>query len=94
MSRLTRLANLDEPLVLRRLAPGRLSSVRDTTRLRDEVVAKLRAVRTGTVPAWSAVFLAKPLASLMLPMRLRDPVRAILARRSREPCAADRGVHG
>jgi glycosyltransferase involved in cell wall biosynthesis len=94
MSRVTRLANLDEPLVLRRLAPGRLSSVRDTTRLRDEVVAKLRAVRTGTVPAWSAVFLAKPLASLMLPMRLRDPVRAILARRSREACAADRGVHG
>jgi glycosyltransferase involved in cell wall biosynthesis len=79
MSRVTRLASLDEPLVLRRLAPGRLSSARDTTRLRDEVVAKLRALRSGAVPAWSVVFLAKPLGALMLPTPLRRAVRAILA---------------
>jgi hypothetical protein len=48
MSRLTRLANLDEPLVLRRLAPGQLSSARDTTRIHDEVTAKLKALRSGT----------------------------------------------
>ena len=34
MSRRTRLASLEEPLVLRRLAPGQLSSARDTTRIR------------------------------------------------------------
>ena len=79
MSRVTRLASLDEPLVLRRLAPGRLSSARDTTRLRDEVVAKLRALRSGAVPAWSAVFVAKPLGALMLPTPLRRAVRAVLA---------------
>ncbi len=84
MSRVTRLANLDEPLVLRRLAPGRLSSARDTTRLRDEVVTKLRALRSGVVPAWSAVFVAKPLVALMLPTPLRRAVRAVLAREPRQ----------
>jgi glycosyltransferase involved in cell wall biosynthesis len=80
MSRVTRLANLPDALVLRRLAPGRLSSARDTTRLRDEVMAKLRAVRSGASPAWSAVFLAKPLGALMLPPPLRRAARAVLTR--------------
>jgi glycosyltransferase involved in cell wall biosynthesis len=84
MSRVTRLANLAEPLVLRRLAPGRLSSARDTTRLRDEVVARLRALRSGASPAWSAVFVAKPLGALMLPTSLRRAARALLARAPRE----------
>ena len=85
MSRGTRLANLDEPLVLRRLAPGRMSYARDTTRLRDEVVAKLRALRSGAVPAWSAVFMARPLGALMLPTPLRRAARAVLAREPRRP---------
>jgi glycosyltransferase involved in cell wall biosynthesis len=84
MSRLTRLASLPEPLVLRRLAPGRLSSARDTTRLRDEVVAKLRALRSGASPAWSAVFVARPLGALLLPTPLRRAARAVLARAPRE----------
>jgi len=84
MSRITQLANLGEPLVLRRLAPGRLSSARDTTRLRDELVAKLRALRSGAIPAWSAVFMAKPLGAMVLPTPLRRAVRAILSREPRE----------
>ncbi|HEX3178551.1 MAG TPA: glycosyltransferase [Methylomirabilota bacterium] len=81
MSRVTRLANLPEPLVLRRLAPGRLSSARDSTRLRDELVAKLRAVRTGTIPPWSAVFMVKPLGALLLPTPIRRAARSVLAGR-------------
>jgi glycosyltransferase involved in cell wall biosynthesis len=84
MSRVGRLANLAEPLVLRRLAPGRLSSARDTTRLRDEVVAKLRALRSGACPPWSAVFLARPLAALMLPTRVRRAARSIVRPAPRE----------
>jgi hypothetical protein len=84
MSRLTRLANLSEPLVLRRLAPGRLSSARDTTRLRDEVVAKVRGLRSGVSPPWSVVFLAKPLGALLLPTPLRRATRAALARTPRD----------
>lgn len=80
MSRATRLANLAEPLVLRRLAPGRLSSARDTTRLRDEIVAKLRALRSGAAPPWSAIFVAKPLCGLMLPTPLRRAARAVAER--------------
>jgi glycosyltransferase involved in cell wall biosynthesis len=76
MSRVTRMANLPEPLVLRRLAPGQLSSARDSTRLRDEVVAKLRALRSGTYPLWCAAFLVKPLCALALP----GPMRRLLRR--------------
>ena len=78
MSRVTRLANLLEPLVLRRLAPGRLSSARDSTRLRDEVVARLHAVRRGTYPPWAAVFVARPLCALAVPTRLRRTLRSAM----------------
>jgi len=71
MSRLTRLASLDEPLVLRRLAPGQLSSARDTTRIHDEVTAKLKALQSGAYPPWCAIFLAKPVCALALPLTLR-----------------------
>jgi glycosyltransferase involved in cell wall biosynthesis len=75
MSRATSLANLPEPLVLRRRTPGQLSSARDTTRIRDEVVAKMRALRRGTYPPWCAMYLGKPLCSLALPPTLRRALR-------------------
>jgi glycosyltransferase involved in cell wall biosynthesis len=78
MSRVTRLANIVEPLVLRRLAPGRLSSARDSTRLRDEVVARIRAVRHGAYPPWAAVFVARPLCALVVPTSLRRALRSAL----------------
>jgi glycosyltransferase involved in cell wall biosynthesis len=84
MSCVTKLANLGEPLVLRRLAPGRLSSARDTTRLRDDIVAKLRALRSGASPLWSAVFVVRPLAALVLPTPLRRIARALISRAPRD----------
>jgi glycosyltransferase involved in cell wall biosynthesis len=78
MSCVTRLANIVEPLVLRRLAPGRLSHARDSTRLRDEVVARIRAVRHGAYPPWAAVFVARPLCALAVPTRLRRALRSAL----------------
>ncbi len=75
MSRVTRLANLPEPLVLRRLTLGRVSSARDTERLRAEVKVKLRALRSGAYPAWCAVYLVKPLLALAVPAGLRGLLR-------------------
>ena len=75
MSRVTRLANLPEPLVLRRLTPGRVSSARDTDRIRAEVTVKLRALRSRTYPAWCAVYLVKPLLALAVPAGLRGLLR-------------------
>ena len=80
MSRGTRLANLADPLVLRRMAPGQLSSARDTTRLREDVRVKLRGLTDGSYPAWNAMFLAKPLVGLALPLRARRSVREWLGR--------------
>jgi glycosyltransferase involved in cell wall biosynthesis len=80
MSRSTRLANLDEPLVLRRLTPGQLSSARETTRIHDEVVARLKALRSGTYAPWCAVFLAKPLCALAVPPALRRALRRAIVR--------------
>ena len=80
MSGLTRLASLDEPLVLRRLAPGQLSSARDTTRIHDEVTAKLKALQSGAYPPWCAIFLAKPVCALALPLTLRRTLRRVIRR--------------
>ena len=80
MSQITRMANLPEPLVLRRITPGRVSTARDTSRLRAEVAVKLRALRSGAYPFWCSVFLVKPLCALVFPVVLRQALRRALFR--------------
>ena len=75
MSRVTGLANLREPLVIRRLLAGRVSAARDAERLRAEARVRWRAVRSGAYPWWCVVFLLKPLAALLLPRALRGLLR-------------------
>jgi glycosyltransferase involved in cell wall biosynthesis len=77
MSRVTRLANLAEPLVIRRLLPGRVSATRDALRWSAEVRVRWRAVKSGLYPWWCVVFLLRPLAALLLPR----PARWFLRRR-------------
>ncbi len=79
ISRVTRLANLPEALVVRRLLPGRVSSVRDAERLKAEMRVRWRAVRTGLYPPWCAAFLLRPAAALLLPGAVRGFVRRRLA---------------
>jgi glycosyltransferase involved in cell wall biosynthesis len=68
ISRVTRLANLAEPLVVRRLLPGRVSALRDDDRLRTEARVRWRAVRSGAYPPWCALFALRPwLASALAP---------------------------
>jgi glycosyltransferase involved in cell wall biosynthesis len=81
MSRLTRLANLPEPLVIRRLAPGRVSAVRDDDRLRAEARVRWRAVRGGAYPWWCAAFAARPLLALALPGGWRQGLRRATGKR-------------
>ena len=71
----TRLANLPEPLVIRRLAPGRVSAVRDDDRLRAEARVRWRAVRSRAYPCWCALFALRPLAALALPSAWRRALR-------------------
>lgn len=75
LSRLTRLANLAEPLVVRRRLPGAVSVQRDGDRLRAETRVRWRAVRAGTYPWWCAVFVARPALALVLPLPVRRAVR-------------------
>jgi hypothetical protein len=75
LSRLTRLANLAEPLVVRRRLPGAVSVQRDGDRLRAETRVRWRAVRAGTYPWWCAVFVARPALALALPLPVRRAVR-------------------
>ncbi len=74
---LTRFANLPEPLVTRRLVPGRISVTRDDERLRAEMRARWRAVRRGTYPWWSAGWVARSALALALPRPLRDALRRV-----------------
>lgn len=71
----TQLANLSEPLVVRRLLPARISVARDADRLRAEVRARWRAVRAGAYPAWCLVFAARPMLAAAMPGALRRALR-------------------
>ena len=75
LARVTRLANLPEPLVVRRLTPGRVTSVRDADRLHAEARVRWRAVRSGVYPWWCAVFALRPLAARALPRAWRRALR-------------------
>jgi hypothetical protein len=80
LSALTRMANLAEPLVVRRLVAGRVTAGRDTLRLRAEARARWRAVRRGAYPPWGAVFALPPLLASALPAALRRTLRRALGR--------------
>lgn len=80
MSGVTRLANLPEPLVVRRLLPGRVSSTRDNDRLRAEMRVRWRAVRNGMYPWWCLVFAVRPALALALPTACREALRRRLER--------------
>ncbi|HZP37437.1 MAG TPA: glycosyltransferase [Methylomirabilota bacterium] len=77
---LTRLANLSQPLVTRRLLPGRVTAAREDERLRAEARARWLAVRRGTYPVWSVVWALRPLAALALPRPVRAALRTALGR--------------
>jgi len=78
LARVTRLANLPELLVVRRLLPGRVSAVRDDDRLRAEAWVRWRAVRSGAYPWWCALFAVRPLVALALPGPWRRTLRSVL----------------
>ena len=75
LSRVTRMANLAEPLVVRRILPGRVTATRDTERLRAEARVRWRAVRTGTYPAWYLLFALRPLLARAIPTSTRRRLR-------------------
>lgn len=75
LAAVTRLANLSDTLVVRRLLPGRVSVARDTDRLRAEARARWRAVRAGRYPAWCAVYALRPALAAAMPAALRRALR-------------------
>jgi len=80
LSATTRMANLPEPLVVRRLVAGRVTAARDDERLRAEARARWRAVRHGVYPPWDALFALRPLLALAVPSPLRGSLRRALGR--------------
>jgi glycosyltransferase involved in cell wall biosynthesis len=80
LARVTRLANLADVLVVRRLGPRRVSVEREAERLRAETRVRWRALRSGAYPAWCALFVVRPALALALPRPLRRALRAALAR--------------
>jgi len=80
MSRVTRMANLPEPLVVRRLLPGRISATREAERLRAEARVRWRAVRAGAYPAWCALFALRPYLAQALPASGRRVLRRFRTR--------------
>jgi glycosyltransferase involved in cell wall biosynthesis len=79
LARVTRLANLDEVLVVRRLAAGSVSAEREEDRLRTEARVRWRAVASGVYPPWCALFALRSALALALPRPLRRALRAAVA---------------
>ncbi len=75
MARVARMANLPELLVIRRLAPGRISAVRNNDRLLAEARVRWRAVRSRVYPWWCFVFALRPVTALALPAAWRRALR-------------------
>ncbi len=67
MSRVTRMANLPDLLVVRRLLPGRITAAREAERWKAEARVRWRAVRSGAYPPWCALFALRPLLAQALP---------------------------
>jgi len=80
LARITRLANLPEPLVVRRLLPGRVSATREADRLRAEARVRWRELRAGRYPPWCVVFALRPQLALALPAAARHAWRRLHAR--------------
>jgi glycosyltransferase involved in cell wall biosynthesis len=70
MSRVTRLGNLAEPLLLRRVTATMVSRTRARARRRAEVRIRLRELLRGAYPPWCGVYLLRALAATALPSRL------------------------
>ncbi len=83
LSRVTRLANLAEVVTIRRLVPGRVTVERDDDRLRAEARVRWRAVRAGLYPWWAAVYAARPVLALALPLGARRMLRRVVGREAR-----------
>ena len=83
MSLITRLANLPDVLVERRVVPKRLDPIRDEEQLQIEARVRWRAVREGAYPPWCAVFAARAVLALALPRSLRRVARAAAGRGAR-----------
>jgi len=75
MSRVTRMANLSDLLVIRRLLPGRVTTAREGERFKAEARIRWRAVRSGAYPPWCAVWALRPLLARALPGAARRAVR-------------------
>jgi glycosyltransferase involved in cell wall biosynthesis len=76
LAELTRLANLPDVLVTRRLVPERVSARRESERLRAEARARWRAVRRGGYPPWCAIFALRPMLARAMPPPIRRWWRA------------------
>ncbi len=75
MSRVTRMANLSDLLVIRRLLPGRVTTAREGERFKAEARIRWRSVRSGAYPPWCAVWALRPLLARALPGAARRAVR-------------------
>ena len=66
----SRMANLPEVLMQKRLAKGMISFANERAQLRCAARARLQALRRGDFPWWNAIYLLKPLVASLLPLSL------------------------
>ena len=72
LSRTSRMANLPEVLMQKRLVKNMISFASERAQLRCAVRARVSALRRGDYPLWNAIYLLKPFIASILPSRSFD----------------------
>lgn len=75
LSRTSRMANLPDVLMQKRLARSMISFASERAQLRCAVRARYNAIRRGDIPAWSILYILKPLIASLLPQRFVQWIR-------------------
>lgn len=69
------LANLSEPLVMRRYDGQNISVKSEALQIREAIRFRWRAIRRGQYPMRCTAYLVRPLLVLLTPARFRDAIR-------------------
>ena len=76
----SRMANLSEPLVLRRYGTKNISTTDENEQLKWALKVRKNAIKKGQYPMWNSIYLIRPYIALKTPLKMRKFLRKYLLR--------------
>jgi glycosyltransferase involved in cell wall biosynthesis len=78
IGRVSKIANLKEPLMMRRYSNKNISIANENEQLKWAIRIRKKAIREGQYPLWNFIYLFKPYIALILPYVIRKFLRKYL----------------